>query len=141
VRRVLPHYQAISQLYGELFAALGPAGALAPGEAPLMAAVYHDEGYKDSDVDVEAVAMLRHALPAVPGVHVYDLPGATVASLVHNGAYNRLSQAYDALLKWIEANGYHIVGPGRELYLYSQMPVRQDDETCVTEIQFPVEKA
>jgi DNA-binding transcriptional MerR regulator len=138
VRGIVPQYSAVGSLYGRLFGALGPAGVLSTGEMPLTAAIYHDEGYKESDVDVEAVAMLKQAVPAMPGVQVYELPWATMASLVHHGAYNRLSAAYEALGKWIEANGYRIAGPGRELYLYCGQPVRQDDETYVTEIQFPV---
>ncbi len=135
VRRVVPNYQGIGALYGELFGALGPLAAGA-----MLGAIYHDEGFKESDVDVEALALLKQRAPEMGPVKVYDLPGATMASLVHNGAYNRLNQAYEALLKWIEANGYRIVGPVRELYLYAGQPVRQDDESYVTEIQFPVEK-
>ncbi len=141
VRRVVPNYQAIGTLYGELFGALGPTGALTTGQMPLTAALYHDEGYKEGDVDVEAVAFLKQPWPLTLPVKVYELPGGTMASLVHKGAYNRFSQAYEAMLKWIEANGYRIVGPSRELYLFAPQPVRQDDETCVTEIQFPVAKA
>ena len=44
-------------------------------------------------------------------------------------------------MTWIEANGYHIAGPNREVYLHCTSPVRQNDESYVTEIQFPVEKA
>jgi effector-binding domain-containing protein len=33
-----------------------------------------------------------------------------------------------------------VAGPNRELYLYCTVPVRQDDESYVTELQFPVEK-
>jgi effector-binding domain-containing protein len=40
----------------------------------------------------------------------------------------------------VEANGYVIQGPQRELYHYSQDPLSFDDETYVTEIQFRVEK-
>ena len=58
----------------------------------------------------------------------------------HKGPYNRLSQAYEALGRWIETNGYKITGPNRELYLYCTQPIRQDDDSYVTEIQFPVEK-
>src|SRR6266536_266228 len=63
-----------------------------------------------------------------------------IASVIHNGSYNTLSQAYDAVIKWIEANGYKIVASNRELYLHNLTPVRQDDESYVTEIQFPVTK-
>ncbi len=63
-----------------------------------------------------------------------------MASAIHKGAYNSLNQAYEALARWTEANGYKIVGPNREFYLYCTQPVRQDDDSYVTEIQFPVEK-
>ena len=73
-------------------------------------------------------------------VKVYELPAATVASVVHKGAYNILNQAYEVIGRWIEANGYKISGANREIYLYCTEPVRQDDDSYVTEIQFPVEK-
>jgi effector-binding domain-containing protein len=59
---------------------------------------------------------------------------------VHNGAYRRLSEAYDALLKWVAESAYQIEGPIREVYRHSSKPVRQDDESYVTEIQVPVRK-
>jgi effector-binding domain-containing protein len=52
----------------------------------------------------------------------------------------RFVEAYEALFSWIGANGYRITGPGRELYVHLNQPVRQDDERNVTEIQFLVEK-
>jgi effector-binding domain-containing protein len=140
VRRVMPSYPAMGPLYGELYGALGQAGALT-GAMPLTGAVFYDEGYKERDVDVEAVVFLQQPLAAAPPATVYELPGGLMASLVHHGAYTRLSQAYGALFQWIEANGYRMAGPNRELYLECGQPVRQDDETYVTEIQFPVEKA
>src|SRR5262245_8336181 len=73
VRRVLPNYQAVGQLYGELFGALGPTGALARGEMPLTAAVYHDEGYRERDVDVEAVVFMKLPAPPAPPVTAYQL--------------------------------------------------------------------
>ena len=60
---------------------------------------------------------------------------------MHNGSYQRLPEAYDSLLRWVAENGYQVAGPIRELYLKISMPVRQDDESYVTEIQVPVAKA
>jgi effector-binding domain-containing protein len=68
------------------------------------------------------------------------LPETTAACTVHNGAYRRLSEAYDTLLKWVAESGYQIEGPIREVYLQSAKPVRQDDESYVTEIQVPVKR-
>jgi effector-binding domain-containing protein len=135
VRDIVPTYQDVGRLYGEVLAHLGRYGA-----GGLVAALWHDEGYKDHDVDAEAVIYLKSRVPDGERVKVYELPAATAASIVHNGAYNTLHQAYSAVLKWIDANGYKIVGASREIYLYCPEPVRQDDPSYVTEIQFPVEK-
>jgi len=72
---------------------------------------------------------------------VYDLPAVeTMASVVHQGPFNTLSQAYNALMQWIQASGYRICGPNREIYIKTGEPLRQDDPTYVTEGQLPVEK-
>jgi effector-binding domain-containing protein len=72
---------------------------------------------------------------------VYELPGGEYASIIHKGPFNTLSLALSALLKWIEDNGYRIIGPNREIYLYTgEGPAQQDDPTYVTENQFPVQK-
>lgn len=82
---------------------------------------------------------LRDAkLPAGEGIEVHELPAATMATTVHKGKFDTIGQGYDALMKWIEANGYRIAGPCRELYLKFS---REDLVGNVTELQFPVEKA
>jgi effector-binding domain-containing protein len=72
---------------------------------------------------------------------MYEMGGATVASYMHHGAFNRLTEAYQNVLRWVEDNHYRIAGPFRELYHYCATPVRQDDESYVTEIQVPVTRA
>jgi effector-binding domain-containing protein len=64
-----------------------------------------------------------------------------MAYTIHCGPFSDLAGAYAALLKWIDANDYHITGPDREVYL--QLP--QDgqfynDQSAVTEMQVPVHK-
>jgi effector-binding domain-containing protein len=93
------------------------------------------------DVCAEAGFYLKQDVPARDGVTVHELPEVTAACAVHNGAYRRLGEAYDSLLKWVAENEYQVVGPVRELYLHMSKPVRQDDESYVTEIQVPVRKA
>lgn len=137
IRAIVPAYNQVGPLYMELYGHLGRNGVA----NALAIAIWHDEGYKEKDVDAEAAVYLKTRVPETDRVRVYELPGATVASVVHNGAYNRLHQAYSAISAWIDANGFRIVAPTRELYHYATQPVRQDDESYVTEIQFPVEKA
>lgn len=133
VRRTVANYGAIGPLYDELYGYLRRHNA-ADG---LCVAIYHDEGYKESDVDAEAVAYLSAPVPATEQVKVYELPGGPVASVIHHGPYERLNEAYTALMQWIPVHGYQIIAAPRELYLQ----MGQTPEGNVTEVQFPVGKA
>jgi effector-binding domain-containing protein len=61
-----------------------------------------------------------------------------MASVVHRGSFSGLHQAYEAIFKWMEANGYKLNGPNRELNLEYERG--GDQSKFVTELQFPVEK-
>lgn len=137
-RDTLPGYPAVGRLFDEVYGYLARSGV--NGLEAIGIAIWHDEEFKTSDIDGEAAVLLKQPIAASERVKVYELPAATVASVIHKGAYNSLNQAYEALARWTEANGYKIVGPNREFYLYCTQPVRQDDDSYVTEIQFPVEK-
>jgi len=139
IRQVIENYSAVGQLYGELFGYLGRNRAQPTG--PAMA-IWHDQEYKEKDVDGEAAVPVGPSVQGNERVKVQDMPAvATMACTVHKGSYQNLNQAYSAIMSWIGANGYQIAGPNREVYLYcGNGPARQDDESYVTEIQFPVRK-
>ncbi|MCP6760931.1 MAG: GyrI-like domain-containing protein [Fischerella sp. CENA71] len=59
--------------------------------------------------------------------------------MTHHGSYNTINQAYAALVSWIEANGYQIIGPNREVYITGGN--HQDNESYITEVLFPVTQA
>ena len=134
VRDVIPTYSDISQLFGEVFAYLGQ-HRVNPVGPPF--AIYYDEEYREQNVDVEV------AVPVAAGDRVKgrELPAVEgMACTVHQGPYDTVSEAYNRLMAWIEANGYRIIEPCREVYI--QGPESGGDAaTYVTEIQFPVEKA
>lgn len=103
--------------------------------------LYYDEEYKEVDWDIEVCEPIEADLPETERVKVRQLPGLeTMACVVHHGPFVTIGQAYDALMKWIGENGYHIVGPGREVYLREAREGNQNDPYTLTEIQFPVEK-
>jgi effector-binding domain-containing protein len=103
--------------------------------------LYHDDEYKERDWDIEVCEPVEGELPETERVKVRLLPGAdTMACVVHHGPFVSIGAAYDALLKWVGENGFHIVGPGREVYLREAKEGDQNDPDTVTEIQFPVEK-
>jgi effector-binding domain-containing protein len=138
VRDILPDFQAVGRLFDEVYgylARFGNSGLTAVGTA-----IWYDTEYQVSNIDGEAAVALKQSVPEGGRVKVHELPASTMASVIHNGPYNTLSQAYEAILRWIEASGYKIMGPNREVYLYCTQPVVQDDASYVTEVQFPIEK-
>lgn len=135
MRENIPAYRMIGRLFGKLYGVLGPLGLDGLGVA-----LFHDKEFKEQDIDAEVGVYLKSAVPAHEPLRVYQLPKATVASVVHHGAFNRVGEAYEALLRWIEANGYRPASPAREIFLHLSQPVARDDESNVVEIQVPVKK-
>jgi len=103
--------------------------------------LYHDDEYKEQDWDIEVCEPIDGDLQGTERVKVRELAGAdTMACVVYHGPFVTIGEAYDALLKWIGENGYHVAGPGREVYLQPAEGGDQNDPNIVTEVQFPVEK-
>ena len=81
---------------------------------------------------------------AVPGgmaLEPSELPALpAMATLVRRGPNYQSHLAFGALGLWMEANGYAIAGPSREVFL--ELPFRRpDQDDAVVEIQFPVTRA
>lgn len=145
VRAILPNHSAVGALFGEVYDAIGSHVSEAlhphPEEGGQTLVLYYDTEFKESGVDGAAAFMLRCRVPESGQMQVQELPATTMAATVHHGSYNTIGEAHEAVLTWIDANGYRIIGPDRELNLYHSMPIRLDDPSYVTEIQYPVEKA
>ena len=103
----------------------------------LCLALWHSPADVYENEDAEALVQIDRSLPGTDQVKVYELPATQVASVVHQGNFEDFTQGHAALLEWIDANGYKIVGPYREIYLKHD---KTDLADTTTEIQFPVEK-
>lgn len=145
VRTILPNHSAVGMLFGEVYEAMGSSVSKALGPNPenggQTLVLWYDTEFKEHNVDGAAAFMLRCPVPESGRMRVHELPTGTFAATVHHGSYDTINQAHGAILTWIEANGYRIVGPDRELNLYHTPPIRQDNPSYVTEVQYPVEKA
>lgn len=103
---------------------------------PCMA-LWHTSADTYADEDAEAVVPIDRALPESDRVKVYELPGGVFASAVHHGAFAEFTQLHPALLRWIDANGYRVIGPSREIYIQDET---RHPGNSVTEVQYPVER-
>jgi DNA-binding transcriptional MerR regulator len=141
IREVIPTPAHVGVLLGEAAHAIWGKGITAIA-APFTR--YHDEEFKPADMDIEIVLPVDKSVTANVELEgdrrltVHDFPAIPlVASIIHNGTYDGIPATYAALGKWINDNGYHIVGPPHEIYLSAP----NEKGEAVTEIQFPVAKA
>lgn len=148
-REVAPDDDRITYMFEELERHVDRFNARAD-KPPIT--IYHDPEYRDENIDAEVAVPLKMAIPGSDEVRVIEMPRiAQAACVVHTGNYATIYQAYNALLNWIEANGYRMTGPIREVYLgYSaeglgfELPptyLAKDSNQFVTELQLEIEKS
>jgi DNA-binding transcriptional MerR regulator len=100
--------------------------------------LWHSPSDVYENEDVEAIVPIDRALRGTDGVKVYELPSTQVAAVVHHGNFEDFQQGHAAILEWIDANGYQIAGPYREIYIKHD---QKELSNSTTEVQFAVEKA
>jgi DNA-binding transcriptional MerR regulator len=140
IRGVVPSMEQIGptldRLFDQVITHVTQNGATPVGPGTTL---YYDTEFRERDINVGVCMPFAGSLNDGEQVKVVELPGVeTMASVIHQGTFSTLHQAYNAILKWIEANGYQINGPSRELNL--QYEHGGDQSKYVTEVQFPVEK-
>lgn len=137
-RRALVELAGIGELlgsaFGEVYAHLGRMG-VAPAGPPFV--IYHGmPGAGPFEVEVCAPIAGRVDPPA--GWQVGELSAARVAGITHEGPYDTVGVAYDALWAWLAAHGLEPAGPPRETYL---SPPDTPPSLIRTVIEVPVSDA
>ena len=129
VRDTLPNYPAVGRLFDEVYGY--PARSGVNGLEAVGVAIWHDDEYKTSDIDGEAAVLLKQPIPEDERVKVHQLPAATMASVVHKGAYNTLSQAYEAVGRWTQPRTLPVLhtarSPGRRFLRHRDPVPRRED--------------
>jgi len=140
IHETIPNREAVgptfNRIFDEVFAYAAQNGAVITGAAMDL---WFDTEHKEENMEVEACAPIAKPIPETDRVKVHTLPALeSVASAIHQGPFTLLPSAFDAVLRWIDANGYTVNGPCREIYL--EFDPKGNPEAWVTEIQLPVEK-
>ncbi len=137
VRGTLPTFWDATPLWQSLEEAMERAGLRPCG--PYFTLCHAIE----PEIDVEACAPVAEGTAPAASLAVQTLPRVeTMACAIHQGSFGGLNTAFTALVRWIDANGYCICGPDREIYLRLPEENRFDrDPNAVTELQIPVSRA
>lgn len=100
----------------------------------LVGAIYHDKEFNQENSDIELIVGIREKEKADKIMN-----GCLCAMTVHHGCYSSLSDAYGALTKWIDENGYQWAGSPYDLYVKSGHD-GLSPEDWITEVYFPVQR-
>jgi len=104
--------QVVGQAYGAIMQYAGQLG-LQPSGAPFVAYYNMDM----ADLDMEIGFPFEQKPEGKDNVLAGEIPGGKAAACLHVGPYNQLGAAYEALQKWMQANGYVPAGVAYEFYL------------------------
>jgi DNA-binding transcriptional MerR regulator len=102
--------------------------------------LYYDGEYKENDADFEPFFPVRKGT-STDEVSVRELPGGQCVSLIHKGPYEKLSDSYHTIYKYIKEKGYEVVLPSREVYLKGPgMIFKGNPNNYLTEIQMMIKE-
>lgn len=138
VREVIPAYDREQILWNRLHketADQNPQMAV-PGYG---LAIFHDEGYKEQDVDVEIQVSVTGKYRDTEHVKFKTVPPIQIASAVYQGDYGQITRVNEAVARWIHDNGYEYDGASFCIYHVSPHEAASPDE-LVTEVCYPVRK-
>ena len=102
-------------------------------------AIFHDEGYKESDVDVEIQISVTGTYTDTENVRFKVVEPIMVASAIVKGGYEQLTPVNEAIATWVTDNNYDF--NGAMFCIYHVSPGHDPNpENWVTEICYPVNK-
>ena len=89
-------------------------------------------------LDVEAGFPVTEVIKGKGEIKSSTIPGGDYVATIHEGPYNSMEPAYEALTQWAQDNRYQPTGIAYEYYLND--PGESDETIALTEIRFPVKK-
>jgi DNA-binding transcriptional MerR regulator len=116
----------VGPLFGRVWEAMAAAGA-----RPGLGIGY----YLEHEDGLECHCGFAYDGAAAPGFEIGELPAvAEAVTLVHLGSMEGIGASWQAIGRWLEANGAEPSGACREVYLEAPM---DDEDAWVTELQQP----
>jgi DNA-binding transcriptional MerR regulator len=141
-RMIAPSYDAYFDIIpniGQITTAINPE-LRCVDDPPYCFIMYHDGEYKDHDIDIEfCEAVTDRGNGKLPdGITFKTIDRVPQAACVlHKGPYRLFPEAYAAVIKWVEDNGYVPAGALRESYIDGIWNC-ESEEDWLTEIQVPI---
>lgn len=138
VRQVIPAYDREGALWELMCRELAPQ-KIQYAVPDYGIAIFHDEGHKDHDPDVEIQVSVAGTYKDTEHVKFKTVPPILTASATYKGSYDQITRVNSAVADWIVENGYDFDGKSFCIYHVAPNQAESPDE-LVTEVCFPVKK-
>jgi DNA-binding transcriptional MerR regulator len=136
LRKIIPSYQDERILWEQFMKETAHLN-LQYGNPKGAVAVFHDEGYKESDVDVEIQVPVDGSYSNTENVVFKSTEPTLVASATYKGSYEQIIDVNEAVANWVTDNNYEF--DGAMFCIYHVSPAMDDNpENWVTEVCYPV---
>ena len=139
-REVIKNWQAIGQMCTDVIAPeMRRLGCRCPVPGYCFT-IEHDKEYKPTDIDIEYCEQVEEMGQDSAIIQFKRLPEITTAlCMAHHGPYDRFYESYTELFRYIEEQGYRVVGQHRTVYV-DGIWNQKDPDKWLSIIQVPVAK-
>jgi len=134
LREKIHRYEEAEAMFEEVERRVGTARV--SGE---RAALWHSCANEGPTIDCEVLRFLKQPAYLRGNLRTFQLPAATVASVVHFGGDRTIEDSYRELAAWLTGSEFRLCGPKREIYWVEAQGGAESE--ALTEIQFPVVQA
>lgn len=135
-RFILPDVFDLSEQWGKHYENVQLSGAKIVS-FPNSLTCFHDKEYVLENNDIELMLFLEKKGTQSDSFEYKTIDGFKAVSIIHNGRYEFLNEAYVFAYRWIESSGYKTVGDPMESYLKSIYNTENQGE-FITEILIPI---
>lgn len=138
VRKTIPEYNQEGILW-KIMMSETAALQMIPEDNCCSMAIFHDEDYKEREVDVEIQISVKGTYENTEHVIFKTVPEVEIASAIYKGSYEQITAVNHAIANWVSDNGYEFNGAMFCIYHVSPAQTTNPDE-LVTEVCYPVKK-
>lgn len=138
VRKIIPAYDQEGMLWNIMMTETAPQ-KMQIAENCNSLAIFHDDGFKESDVDVEVQMTVKGSYQNTEQVVFKTEPAIEIASATYKGNYEQMTAVNQVVAAWVQDNGYEFNNMMFCIYHVSPAQTQNPDE-LVTEVCYAVKK-
>lgn len=138
VRKIIPSYDQEGILWGILMQETATIN-MQQDDPCYTLAMFHDEGHKERNVDVEVQMTVKGNYKNTENVVFKTEPAVEIASATYKGSYEQVTDVNQAVANWVQDNAYEFGSMMFCIYHVSPHETQNPDE-YVTEVCYSVKK-